>query len=79
LDAWIGRCRHWDQRIAATDKACDVRGDEVERAHDRAKDELEAQEKVVCTCFVFFCESDVFVFLMSNPVCVCLSSSCTKR
>lgn len=47
LDAWIGRCRHWDQRIAATDKACDVRGDEVERAHDRAKDELEAQEKVV--------------------------------
>jgi hypothetical protein len=57
LDAWIGRCEHWDQRIAATDKACDVRGDEVERAHDRAKDELEAQEKVVRTWFVCFRES----------------------
>ncbi len=47
LDAWIGRCEHWDQRIAATDKACDMRGDEVERAHDRAKDKLEADEKMV--------------------------------
>jgi hypothetical protein len=63
LDAWIGRCEHWDQRIAATDKACDVRGDEVERAHDRAKDELEAQEKVVRAHGLFdFRESDVFVF-----------------
>jgi hypothetical protein len=59
LDAWIGRCEHWDQCIAATDKACDVRGDEVERAHDLAKDELEAQEKVVRTWFVCFRESDV--------------------
>jgi hypothetical protein len=47
LDAWIGRCEHWAQRIAATDKACDVRGDEVERVHDRAKDQLEAEEKKV--------------------------------
>jgi hypothetical protein len=57
LDAWIGRCEHWDQCIAATDKACDVRGDEVERAHDRAKDELEAQEKVVRTLRLCFRES----------------------
>jgi hypothetical protein len=47
LDAWIGRCEHWDKRIAATDQACDARGDEVERTHDRAKDQLEAEEKKV--------------------------------
>jgi hypothetical protein len=62
LDAWIGRCEHWEQRIAATDKACDVRGDEVERAHDRAKDELEAQEKVVRTWFVRFGDSVALFF-----------------
>jgi hypothetical protein len=47
LDGWLGRCEHWDKRIAATDKACNQRGDEVQRAHGVAKDALEAMEKKV--------------------------------
>jgi tripartite motif-containing protein 56 len=50
LDEWAGRVEHWDQRIALTDKACDQRGDEVQAAHGRAKDELLAQEGQVFEC-----------------------------
>ncbi len=58
---WVGRVEHWDKRIAATDKACDQRGDEVQAAHGRAKDTLLAQEGQVCVCVcVYVC------------VCVCL-------
>jgi hypothetical protein len=53
LDAWIGRFEHWDTRITATDKACDVRGDEVQSAHGRAQDLLVAEEKTVCACRSF--------------------------
>ncbi len=47
LDGWLGRCEHWDKRIAATDQACDRRGNEVQAAHGVAKDVLEGQEKLV--------------------------------
>ncbi len=47
LDGWLGMCEHCEKRIAATDKACDQRGDEVQRAHGLAKDALEAMEKKV--------------------------------
>ncbi len=58
LDGWLGRVEHWDQRIAATDKACDQRGDEVQAAHGRAKDELLAKEgQVRVYVFVCICES----------------------
>jgi hypothetical protein len=48
LNSWIGRLERWDTRITATDKACDVRGDEVQAAHGRAQDILVAEEKTVC-------------------------------
>ncbi len=71
LDAWLGRVEHWDQRIAATDKACDQRGDEVQAAHGRAKDELLAKEGQVCVC-VCVCLCASVKVCVCVCVCVCM-------
>jgi hypothetical protein len=62
LNHWAKRVEHWDKRIAATGKACDQRGDEVQAAHGRAKDALLAREGQVCMCVC-----------MCVRVCVCVS------